>query len=299
MNSLRFGKYALSFRRSPLVMGVLNVTPDSFSDGGKFITHRAAIEHAHTMAAQGADIVDVGGESTRPGSDAVTASEELARVLPVIEALARGGEGRPRLPIPLSIDTRKPEVAVAALAAGCAMVNDVTAAGDPRMVDVLRAHPDVPIVLMHMRGEPKTMQVEPRYDEVVGEITSELAMRAAGLEATGIARERIVLDPGIGFGKRLIDNLEILHEIDALKALGYPVLVGASRKSFLGTLLGGASPKAPPAPAEACLCGSLAVAAWCHAHHVEMVRVHDVRETVELFKILDAIEDPTPHRPKG
>jgi dihydropteroate synthase len=275
------------------------VTPDSFSDGGKFVTHKAAIEHAHAMASQGADVIDIGGESTRPGSDAVGVGEELARVLPVIEALARGGEGRPRLPLPLSIDTRKPEVAEAALTMGCTMVNDVTAARDPRMVDVLRAHADVPVVLMHMKGDPKTMQDEPRYEEVVGEITSELAMRAAGLEATGIARERIVLDPGIGFGKRLIDNLEILREIDVLKELGYPVLVGASRKSFLGTLLGGASPKAPPAPAEARLCGSLAVAAWCHAHHIEMVRVHDVRETVELFKILDAIEDPAPYRPKG
>jgi len=297
--SLRLGNRTLTFRRSPLVMGVLNVTPDSFSDGGKFVAHRAAIEHAHAMVAAGADIVDVGGESTRPGSDPVSAQEELARVLPVIQTLVHGGDGRPPLPVPLSIDTRKPEVALAALGAGCTMVNDVNAARDPRMVDVLRTHSNTPIVLMHMLGEPKTMQVEPRYQDAAGEIAAELAMRAAGLEATGIARERIVLDPGIGFGKRLHDNLEILKGIDALRALGYPVLVGASRKSFIGTLLGGARPNAPPVAPDARVCGSLAVAAWCHAHRVEMVRVHDVRETVELFKVLDAIEDPSAHRPKG
>ena len=279
-------------------MGVLNITPDSFSDGGKFVAYRAAIEHAHAMVAAGADIVDVGGESTRPGSDPVPTSEELARVMSVIETLVRGGDGRPPLPVPISIDTRKPEVATIALDAGCTMLNDVTAARDPRMVDVLRTHSNVSIVLMHMLGEPKTMQVEPRYADAAAEITAELAMRAAGLEATGIARERIVLDPGIGFGKRLHDNLEILNRIEALRALGYPVLVGASRKAFIGTLVAGTAAKTP-APSPARLYGSLAVAAWCHAHHVEMVRVHDVRETVDLFRVLDAIEDPSPHRPKG
>jgi dihydropteroate synthase len=292
---LRLGKQTLPFRRAPLVMGVLNVTPDSFSDGGKFVSHRAAVEHAHAMAAGGADLIDIGGESTRPGSDTVPVSEEIARVLPVIEALVKGGDGRPRLPLPLSIDTRKPEVADAALRAGCSMLNDVTAARDPGMGDVLRTHRTAAVVLMHMQGEPKTMQDEPHYEEVVGEVTSELAMRAASLEATGIARERIVLDPGIGFGKRLSDNLELLHRIDAFKELGYPVLVGASRKSFIGTLLGGKS----PAPPQARLCGSLAVAAWCHRHHIQMIRVHDVRETAELFRVLDALEDPAPHRPKG
>lgn len=296
MAQIKLGSRTLTFRRAPLVMGVLNVTPDSFSDGGRHASHRAAIEHAHQMAADGADIIDIGGESTRPGSDTVSATEELARVLPVIDVLVRGGEGRPRLPIPISIDTRKPEVAQAALVTGCTMVNDVTAARDPRMVDVLRSHSHVPVVLMHMLGEPKTMQEDPHYNEVVGEVTSELAMRAASLEATGIARERIVLDPGIGFGKRLHHNLELLRAIDAFKELGYPMLVGASRKSFIGSLVAGGTAVAAPG---ARLYGSLAVAAWCHAHHVEMVRVHDVRETVELFRVLDAIEDPAPHRPKG
>jgi dihydropteroate synthase len=278
----------------PYIMGVLNVTPDSFSDGGKW--EGRAAPHGLAMLEAGADLIDVGGESTRPGSDAVSASEELARVLPVIEALVRGADGRPRLPIPISIDTRKPEVAEAGLVTGCAMVNDITAARDPRMVDVLRAHPGAAIVLMHMLGEPRTMQDDPHYADVVGEITSELAMRAASLEATGIARERIVLDPGIGFGKKLHHNLELLNRMDALKELGYPVLVGASRKSFIGTLV--ATPGQSAAP-SARLYGSLGVAAWCYAHHVEMIRVHDVRETVELFRVLDAIEDPAPHRPKG
>jgi dihydropteroate synthase len=226
----------------------------------------------------------------------VSIHEELARVLPVIEALTHGADGRPKLPLPVSVDTRKPEVAEAALLTGCSMVNDISAARDPRMVDVLRKHGHSSIVLMHMQGEPKTMQSEPHYEEVVGEVTSELAMRAASLEATGIARDRILLDPGLGFGKRLHDNLEILNHIDAFKDLGYPVLVGASRKSFLGTLAG--TPSSPAAP-EARLYGSLAVAAWCHRHRIEMIRVHDVRETVELFRVLDALDDPAPHRPKG
>lgn len=213
--SLRFGTRELPFRRAPLVMGVLNITPDSFSDGGRFAKPAAAVEHAHRMAADGADIVDVGGESTRPGSNAVSAQEELDRVLPVIEALA-GGRNRPRLPIPISIDTRKPEVAKAALAAGCTMVNDITAAQSGAMADVLRAHPDAPVVLMHMLGEPRTMQDAPDYRDAAGEIAAFLALRAAALEAAGIARERIVLDPGIGFGKRLHDNLEILNRIEEI-----------------------------------------------------------------------------------
>ncbi len=298
MQNLRFGPRTIPLRRSPLVMGILNVTPDSFSDGGRFASPRAAVEHAHAMAADGADVIDVGGESTRPGSDPVPLAEELARVIPVIEVLVRGGDGRPPLPVPVSIDTRTPDVARAAIAAGATMVNDVNAARDPRMVDVLRGHPHIPVVLMHMQGDPKTMQQAPAYADAAGEVAAELAMRAAGLEAAGIERERIVLDPGIGFGKRLHDNLEILRAIDALRALGHPVMVGASRKAFIGTLLGGFSPRAVPAPPDARLCGSLAVAAWCHAHRVEMVRVHDVRETAGLFRVLDAIEDPSAHRPR-
>jgi len=271
-------------------MGILNVTPDSFSDGGKFVSHRAAVAHAHAMVAAGADLVDVGGESTRPGASAISVTEELARVLPVVETLVRGGEGRPPLPAPVSIDTRHPEVAAAVLDAGATLLNDVNATRDSTMVDVLRDHPDIPVILMHMLGEPENMQQEPAYNDAPQEIADFLALRAAALETAGIESSRIVLDPGLGFGKRLIDNLEILKRIDALRALGYPVLVGASRKSFLGTLLGGAAP-------DARLPGSLAVAALCRERGVEMVRVHDVAETAGLFRVLDAIDNPGPHRP--
>jgi dihydropteroate synthase len=288
--SIRCGQRTLTFGESPLIMGILNVTPDSFSDGGKFVSHRAAVAHAHAMVAAGADVVDVGGESTRPGSDAVSVTEELARVLPVVESLVRGGDGRPPLPVPVSIDTRHPEVASAALDAGATMLNDVNATRDSAMVDVLRDHPDVPVILMHMLGEPKTMQEEPAYNDAPQEIADFLALRAAALETAGVEASRIVLDPGIGFGKRLADNLDILKRIDALRALGYPVLVGASRKAFLGTLLGGAGP-------DARLAGSLAVAALCRARGVEMVRVHDVAETAGMFRVLDAIDHPGQHRP--
>jgi dihydropteroate synthase len=263
-------------------MGVLNVTPDSFSDGGRFVDARRAVEHAHALAADGASIIDIGGESTRPGSESVPASLEIDRVVPVIEALVRGGFDRPPLPVPVSIDTRKAKVADEALRAGASMVNDVTAMRDPAMIDVLQWRDDVPVVLMHMLGEPKTMQVEPRYDDVLRDVGRFLDERARALISAGVARERIIIDPGIGFGKRFDDNLTILRGLDSLHMLGYPLLVGASRKSFIGALLNGAS-------AEKRLAGSLAVAAHCFAAGVEMVRVHDVRETVELFRVLEAI----------
>jgi dihydropteroate synthase len=266
-------------------MGVLNVTPDSFSDGGHFTDVRLAVDHAHTMVHAGADIVDIGGESTRPGSDPVPAAQEIERVVPVIDALVRGGFGRPALAVPISIDTRKARVADQALRAGATMVNDVTAGRDPAMVDVLRWREDVPVVLMHMQGDPKTMQDAPQYQDVLREVGRYLDERARVLVEAGVARERIVLDPGIGFGKRFEDNLTLLKGVDALRKLGYPVLVGASRKSFLGTLLDGAA-------ADERVVGSLAVAAHCYAAGIEMIRVHDVRETVQLFRVLDAIRNP-------
>jgi dihydropteroate synthase len=263
-------------------MGILNVTPDSFSDGGRFVDVRAAVEHAHAMVAAGAAIVDVGGESTRPGSEPVPAALEIDRITPVIDALVRGGFGHAPLSAPISIDTRKAKVADEALRAGCSMVNDVTAGRDPAMIDVLRWRDDVPVVLMHMLGEPKTMQAEPRYEDVVREVGGYLDERARVLIEAGIARDRIVIDPGFGFGKRLIDNIELLKGLGTLRKLGYPVLVGASRKSFIGTLLDGAK-------SDDRLAGSLAVAAHCYAAGVEMVRVHDVRETMQVFRVLDAI----------
>lgn len=281
--SLRFRDCAIPFARAPLVVGILNVTPDSFSDGGRFVDTGSAVAHAHAMAKAGAAIIDVGGESTRPGSESVPSSLESDRVLPVIDALVRGGFDHAPLGVPISIDTRKPKVADEALRAGASMVNDVTAGADPAMLDVLRWRDDVPVVLMHMLGEPKTMQVAPTYEDPVRDVGRFLDERARALVDAGIARERIVIDPGIGFGKRLEDNLALLKGLAALRKLGFPVMVGASRKSFIGKLLGEAGP-------DQRLAGSLAVAARCYAAGVEMVRVHDVRETVEVFKILDAIE---------
>ncbi len=283
--SLRFHDRTLPFGRAPLVMGILNVTPDSFSDGGRFVDARKAVEHAHAMVDAGAAIVDVGGESTRPGSETVPASLEIDRVVPVIDALAKGGFDFPALDVPISVDTRKPRVADEALRAGASMVNDVTAGRDPAMIDVLRWRDDVPVVLMHMLGEPKTMQVEPKYDDVLRDVGRTLDERARALIDAGVSRERIVIDPGLGFGKRLEDNVALLKGLGMLRSLGYPLMVGASRKSFLGMLLDGAA-------ANERLAGGLAVAAHCYHAGVEIVRVHDVLETVQLFRVLDAVSAP-------
>jgi dihydropteroate synthase len=258
-------------------MGVLNVTPDSFSDGGRYLDATAAAERAMQMAREGADIIDIGGESSRPGSERVSTEEELRRVIPVITSLAG------RLPVPMSIDTYRPAVARAALAAGCRAVNDISACRDAEMPDVVGEF-GVPIVVMHMRGEPRTMQVNPTYQDVVSEVRGFLAERVDFLKRRGIEGDRIIVDPGIGFGKRFQDNLDLLRGIDTLRDLGCAILVGASRKSFLGELL--------DAPPEQRLSGSLAVAAWCHRAGVDVVRVHDVKETVSLFRVLDAIERP-------
>lgn len=287
--ALRCGEYTIAFGRVPRVMGVLNVTPDSFSDGGRFDSPAAATRHACEMARCGADLIDVGGESTRPGSRGVSASEEIDRVLPVIEALIQGSADRGPIGVPVSIDTTKPVVAREALRAGAHMVNDVSAVCDPEMADVLREAGDsVPVVIMHMKGTPETMQERAHYDDVVGEVLDFLRRRAETLEASGIDAARIVVDPGIGFGKRLCDNLDLLKNIDALRALGYPVVIGASRKSFIGQLLDRGSGER--------LCGSLAVVAQCYQAGVEIVRVHDVRETVELLRVIDAIRHPDPYR---
>lgn len=278
----------IPFGRRPLIMGVLNVTPDSFSDGGRHNTPLRAVEHARNMIEAGADIIDVGGESTRPGSPGIGADEELDRVLPVVDALVRlVGDGNLRVPI--SIDTRKPEVAHEALEHGCHLVNDVDAASDPAMTDVLVRHGGgIPVVLMHKKGDPESMQDNPSYADVVAEVSEFLMQRARALEQAGIGSERIILDPGIGFGKRFQDNLELLNGLDAMRALGYPLLVGASRKRFLGELL--------RADTDDRLAGSLAVAARCYECNVEIVRVHDVRETFGFFRVIDAMEHPGDYR---
>jgi len=261
----------LDFSGGCVVMGVLNVTPDSFSDGGQFFDAGAAIEHGLRMVADGAAIIDVGGESTRPGSEGVSAEEQIRRVVPVIEGL------RERTEVPVSIDTYNVEVAEAALKAGAVMINDITALGDERMVK-LAAELGVPVVLMHMQGEPLTMQAEPKYKDVVSEVLEFLVGRAKRAEARGIAKEKIFIDPGIGFGKTLEHNLSLLRNIDKFVASGYRVLVGTSRKSFIGALTG-------KEKAAERIYGTAATVALCVALGVSVVRVHDVAEMVDVVKV--------------
>lgn len=259
----------------PLIVGIVNVTPDSFSDGGDNYDVQAAIAAGRAMLAEGADILDVGGESTRPGAEPVGIEEECARVLPVIEVLAGGGAV-------VSIDSRHAAVMRAAVAAGAAIVNDVTAlTGDPAGLETV-AELKVPVILMHMQGEPRTMQADPRYDDVVAEVRDYLAGRAAACEAAGIAPRDIALDPGIGFGKTVEHNLALLRHLDAIAALGYPVLVGASRKSFIGKLSRGESPKER-------LGGSLAIALAAAERGAAILRVHDVAETAQALELWRAV----------
>jgi dihydropteroate synthase len=254
-------------------MGILNVTPDSFSDGGLHLGLPQALEHAQRMAAEGAAIVDVGGESTRPGAAAVDEAEELRRVIPVVERLAAD------LPVPVSVDTRKPAVMRRALAAGAAMVNDVAALAAPGAVEAL-AESGAAVCLMHMQGEPGTMQQAPRYDDVVAEVRGFLRARVAHCLAAGIARERIAVDPGFGFGKTLAHNLALLQALPALAADGQPVLVGLSRKSLVGQLTGRATGDR--------LAGSLALAVLAVARGARIVRAHDVAPTVDALRIAAA-----------
>lgn len=261
----------------PRVMGILNATADSFSDGGRFLDPAAALAQGLRMAGEGADILDVGGESTRPGAAPVPAEVEIARVVPLIEALAAQGRAR------LSVDTMKPEVARAAVAAGATMWNDVSALRHaPDSLDTAAAL-GCEVVLMHMQGEPGTMQTAPHYDDVVAEVAAFLAERAERAIAAGVAREKIWVDPGVGFGKHMTrHNLPLLAGLDRIVALGFPVLLGASRKRFIGALDG-------DAPADARLGGSIAAALAGASAGVAAVRVHDVRETVQALKVWDAI----------
>jgi dihydropteroate synthase len=270
----RFGDRALDCALRTHVMGVLNVTPDSFSDGGLFLDPEAAVRRGIEMAAEGADVIDVGGESTRPGSDTVPPAVEADRVVPVIKRLAA------EVDVPLSIDTRKPEVARTALDAGAVVVNDISGGRDPAMLEVV-AGSGAGMVLMHMLGEPKTMQAEPHYDDVVAEVMAYLGARIDAAVQAGIDRERLCVDPGIGFGKTLDHNLELLRRVDAFAELGRPVLVGPSRKSFLGKLLG--------AEVGDRLEGTAAAVAWVAGHGAHIVRVHDVREMVSVVRVVDAI----------
>lgn len=255
--------FDLAFDR-PLVMGVVNVTPDSFSDGGAYFSSTDAVAHAHRLVAEGADVVDVGGESTRPGAAPVDAAEEARRVLPVVEALAADG-------VVVSVDTRRADLAHRALRAGAAIVNDVSAGrDDPAMFDVCAAE-GAGIVCMHMRGTPRTMQDAPVYDDVVAEVVAFLRARADAAQAAGCPPEAIALDPGVGFGKTLAHNMALLAATGRVAALGHPVLVGASRKSMFGTLLG--------LDLHERLEASVAAAVWAVSQGAAVVRVHDVAAT--------------------
>lgn len=259
----------------PRVMGILNVTPDSFSDGGRFVGRDQALAHARSMVAEGAAIIDVGGESTRPGAAGVGLQEELDRVVPVIEAL------RAELPVIVSVDTSKADVMRAAVAAGAGLINDVRALREPSALDAAAAA-GVPVCLMHMQGEPRSMQHRPNYTDVVTEVRDFLLDRAAACHAAGISEQQLVLDPGFGFGKTLEHNLRLLKQLPVLVEAGYPVLVGLSRKSMVGTLLD--LPVEQRAGPSATLA---ALAAWFGAR---ILRVHDVAETVQSLRLCGAVQ---------
>ena len=260
------------------IIGILNVTPDSFSDGDRFLNIDKAVDHALQMEKDGADIIDVGGESTRPGAKKVELQEELERIIPVISKL------RGKTDIPISIDTYKSEVAKQAIAAGATMINDISALRfDAGMIDVLKKHEEIPIILMHMLGTPQTMQKAPLYEDVIEEILEFFAERIEFCLAKGINRSRIIIDPGIGFGKRQEDNLEILNKISEFKCFGVPVLMGASRKSFIGRIY-------ESKPDER-LEGSLASTALAFAAGIEIVRVHEVKEHKRFLKVLESVRD--------
>ena len=258
-----------------LLMGVVNVTPDSFSDGGRFLDPDAAVAHALRLVEDGADIVDVGGESSRPGAEPIPVDEEEARVLPVIRRLAAE---HPALAI--SIDTRKPEVAAAALEAGACIVNDISGGRDEAMFAVAR-DAEAGMVLMHMLGDPKSMQEAPHYVDVVAEVKEFLRERIESAEFAGLGPEHLCIDPGIGFGKNLEHNLLLLRHVDALADLGRPILVGPSRKRFIGTIL--------DLPAEERVEGTAGAVAWLVSRGVHIVRVHDVREIARVVRVVDAI----------
>jgi dihydropteroate synthase len=272
---LQWPRGKLDFSEGCLIMGILNVTPDSFSDGGQFFDTEKAIAHGIEMASQEAAIIDIGGESSRPGSEPLSINEEITRVTPVIEAL------RDKIYIPISIDTYHVETAKAALDSGAAMINDITALSDQQMGE-LAAEYEVPIILMHMQGTPATMQKEPEYKDVVREVLEFLLERANRAEKAGVPKERIFIDPGIGFGKTLEHNLTLLRNLDKFVKSGYRVLVGTSRKSFIGKITGKSIPSDR-------LFGTAATVAHSASSGVSLVRVHDVPQMSDVVKIINAL----------
>jgi dihydropteroate synthase len=272
VRNLVCGRFRLSLER-PLVMGVVNVTPDSFSDGGLFLEPRQALAHARRLIEEGADLLDIGGESSRPGAEGVSAGEELRRVLPVLRELRDA-------PVPVAVDTVKPEVMRAVLGEGAAMINDINALRAGGALEALAAS-DAGVCLMHMRGEPRTMQASPAYADVAREVRDFLAERAAAVEAAGVARERIVVDPGFGFGKKAEHNLELLRRLAVITELGYPVLAGLSRKSTLGAITG--------RPPEERIAASVAAALLAVEGGARIVRVHDVAATRDALAVWSAV----------
>ena len=274
--SLKAGRYSLSLER-PLIMGIVNITPDSFSDGGRFFDSSRALDHARRLLEEGADILDIGGESSRPGAEPVEFDEELRRVLPVLERLVE-------LPVPVSVDTCKPEVMRRAIAAGAAMINDIYALRAQGALDAVAESP-VAVCLMHMQGEPRTMQRSPHYRDVVGEVETFLVERAAAAVAAGIGRDRIVLDPGFGFGKTPQHNLELIRALPRLRGVGFPLLAGLSRKALFGKIVGREAAERVHASAA----GALLAA----QRGATIVRVHDVAATRDCLLVLRAIDDLT------
>lgn len=270
---LNCGGRALDLSRTA-IMGILNITPDSFSDGGSFLDRDAAVARAIQIVEEGADLIDVGGESTRPGAQAVSVQEELDRVVPVIEAIARA------VPVPISIDTSKPEVMRTAVAAGAGLINDVRALREEDAVSTV-ADLAVPVCLMHMQGEPRSMQHNPSYKDVVAEVSDFLETRIAACEAAGIDRARLLIDPGFGFGKNVAHNLELLRRLSELNRFGVPILAGLSRKSLIGALLG--------LPVGERLHASVALAVTAVQNGAKILRVHDVRATREAIRMWEAV----------
>lgn len=268
----------LSTADHTLIMGVVNATPDSFSDGGRYQSVDAALRHGLNLWEEGSDIIDVGGESTRPGADPVPVEEEIDRVVPVVEGLVQKGAV-------VSIDTMKPRVAAAAIEAGAHIVNDVTALADPEMAEIC-AGSEVGVVLMHMQGEPRTMQANPAYENILAEVAAYLEQRAAAALAVGVARDRICIDPGIGFGKTFEHNLQLLHDLDWLTTTGFPVLVGTSRKGFLGGILADAGIDSAPHERDPATAATVALAI---AGGAAVVRVHNVGHALQVARTADAI----------
>jgi dihydropteroate synthase len=272
---LRLRDRVLDLSTRTLIVGILNVTPDSFSDGGLFLNAQEAVLHGVRMVEEGADILDVGGESTRPGSEPVSLEEESRRVLPVIKGLAK------RVKVPLSIDTTKSQVAERALEAGAALVNDTSGLQDDPRISTVAAKNGAALVLMHRKGQPKVMQKDPRYDDLIGEIASFLKASARKAKEAGVGEDQIIIDPGLGFGKTLEHNVYILNHLEELSSLGMPVLVGPSRKSFIGKIL--------DLPVEGRLEGTAAAVAVAVLKGAAVVRVHDVKEMVRVVRVADAI----------